>query len=92
MSGMPRVHFTQQLRRFTAAPEVDTPALTLRAALEDAFGVNPALRGYVLDDQGHVRQHVFVFVDGQRCDDRQALATPLQPDSQVYVLQALTGG
>jgi hypothetical protein len=89
---MPRVHFTPQLRRFTSTPEVDSAAATLRAALDDAFAVNPALRSYVLDEQGHVRQHVFVFVDGQRCDDRQALTTPLRPDSRVYVLQALTGG
>lgn len=89
---MPRVHFTQQLRRFTPTPEIDSPATTLRAALEDAFATNPALRSYVLDEQGHVRQHVFVFVDGLRCDDRVGLTTALQPDSQVYVLQALTGG
>jgi sulfur-carrier protein len=90
--AMPRVHFTQQLRRFTATLEVDTPASTLRAALEDAFAANPTLRGYVLDEQGHVRQHVFLFVDGLRCDDRVELSTPLQADSRVYVLQALTGG
>lgn len=89
---MPRVHFTPQLRRFTSTPVVDSAATQLGGALEDAFAINPALRGYVLDEQGHVRQHVFVFVDGQRCDDRQALTTRLQPDSSVYVLQALTGG
>ena len=55
---MPRVLFTPQLRRFTATPEVDTPATTLRAALDDAFAANPALRGYVLDDQGHPVQRV----------------------------------
>ncbi len=89
---MPQVHFTPQLRRFTVTPEVHTAAVTLRAALEDAFAANPALRSYVLDEQGHVRQHVFLFVDGARCDDRVALNTALQPDSRVHVLQALTGG
>jgi hypothetical protein len=42
--------FTQQLRRFTEAPEVNAPAATLRGALEAAFALNPRLRGYVLDD------------------------------------------
>ena len=42
---MPRIVFTPQLRRFTATPEVDSQATSLRAALEDAFGHNPTLRG-----------------------------------------------
>ena len=89
---MPRVVFTQHLRRFTETPEVDTSAGRLRAALEDAFVVNPRLRGYVLDDQAHLRANVVVFVDGRRCDDRVALADALNPDSTVHVLQALSGG
>lgn len=86
------IAFTPQLRRFVATPEVISPAATLRAALEDAFAVNPQLRGYVLDDQGHLRANVAVFIDGRRCSDRVALADPLQPDSRIHVLQALSGG
>lgn len=67
-------------------------ASTLREALEDAFAINPQLRGYVLDDQGHLRANVVAFVDGRRCQDRMALADPLRADSRVYVLQALSGG
>lgn len=86
------VHFTPQLRRFTATPEVDTDAPTLRAALEAAFALNPRLRGYVLDDQGHVRANVVVFIDGRRVDDRVGLADPLHTHSRVHVMQALSGG
>lgn len=89
---MARLFFTQQLKRFTEVPEVDTPAATLREALQDAFGLNPRLRGYVLDDQGHLRKHVVVFIDGQRCAEHERLDAALRPDSQVHVLQALTGG
>ncbi len=89
---MARIVFTQQLKRFTDAPELNLPAATLRAALEAAFGVNPRLRGYVLDDQGHLRANVVAFIDGVRCHERVALADPLQPDSEVYVMQALSGG
>ena len=89
---MPRIVFTPQLRRFTTTPEVHSDAITLRAALDDAFAVNPALRGYVLDDQGHLRPNVVAFIDGQRSTDRTNLQDPLQPGSQVHVLQALSGG
>jgi hypothetical protein len=89
---MPRIVFTPQLKRFTATPEVDTPAATLREGLEAAFTCNPMLRGYVLDDQGHLRPNVVVFIDGRRCADRVRLDDPLAPQSQVHVLQALSGG
>jgi hypothetical protein len=89
---MARIEFTPQLRRFTATPVVDTGAATLREALEAAFAVNPVLRGYVLDDQAHLRANVVVFIDGVRCLDRVELAAPLAPDSRVHVLQALSGG
>lgn len=89
---MPTLAFTPQLRRFTETPEVSTDASTLRAALEAAFAVNPRLRGYVLDDQGHLRANVVVFVDGRRSDERVRLDEALQPTSRVHVMQALSGG
>jgi molybdopterin synthase sulfur carrier subunit len=92
MAPMARIVFTQQLRRFTETPEVDAPVATLRAALDAAFAQNPRLRGYVLDDQGHLRGNVVAFVDGRRCTERIRLDDPLQPDSRVHVMQALSGG
>lgn len=89
---MPTVRFTPQLRRFVDVPESDSAATDLRSALEASFALNPRLRGYVLDDQGHVRANVMIFVDGRRVDDRRSLADALQPQSQVYVMQALSGG
>ena len=89
---MARIVFTPQLRRFTEVPELTVPADTLRAALEAAFALNPRLRSYVLDDQGHLRANVVAFIDGRRCTDCVALGDPLRPDSEVHVLQALSGG
>ena len=89
---MAQLCFTQQLSRFTALPEVHTDAATLRDALEAAFAVNPALRGYILDEQGALRANVAVFIDGARCAERVRLRDRLRPDSKVHVLQALSGG
>ena len=89
---MPRIAFTPQLRRFTATPEFTSQAPRLRALLDEAFERNPALRGYVLDDQGHLRPNVVVFIDGRRVTDHIALDDPLEPQSTVHVLQALSGG
>ncbi len=89
---MPHVAFTSQLQRFTETPEFYTEATTLREAMEAAFDINPRLRHYVLDDQGHLRAHVAVFIDGRRVLDRVTLGDGLAPDDKVFVLQALTGG
>jgi molybdopterin synthase sulfur carrier subunit len=89
---MPKIVFTQQLRRFTEVPEVDSGAATLRDAMEAAFAVNARLRSYILDEQGHLRQHVVVFVDGHKVSERVRLDEALKPDSTVHVLQALSGG
>lgn len=89
---MARIQFTPQLQRFVDTPVVDTPATELRAGLEAAFALNERLRGYVLDDQGHLRHNVVVFIDGRRARDLRGLSDPLGPDSRVHVLQALSGG
>jgi molybdopterin synthase sulfur carrier subunit len=89
---MAKLVFTQQLRRFTEVPEVETAAGNLRAALEDAYRINPRLRGYIQDEQGHLRQHVVVFIDGIRLRDREQLNDAISGNSMVYVLQALSGG
>ncbi|MCO5102010.1 MAG: MoaD/ThiS family protein [Burkholderiaceae bacterium] len=89
---MPRMIFTQQLARFTEVPEIDTDATTLAQTLEAAFAVNPSLRGYVLDDQSHLRRHVVVFVDGRRLHVRENLDVPLAPGATVHVFQSLSGG
>lgn len=89
---MPRLIFTPQLRRFTEVPEVESAALQLRAALDDAFAGNPRLRGYILDEQGHLRPNVVIFIDGQRLKSTRTLDDVLQPGSQIHILQALSGG
>lgn len=89
---MARIEFTPQLRRFVDTPVVDTAATVLRAGLEAAFASNQRLRGYILDDQGHLRANVVVFIDGHRARDRRWLTDSLGPDSRVHVLQALSGG
>jgi sulfur carrier protein ThiS len=67
-------------------------AATVREALDQVFSANPRLRGYVLDDQGRLRRHVVVFVDGEMVADRERLSDPVRPASSVLVMQALSGG
>ena len=89
---MPRVVFTSALRRFLHVPETRIVGATVADALAGVFGANHALRSYVLDDQGALRRHVAVYVNGEPVRDRTGLGGAVASDDEIYVFQALTGG
>ena len=89
---MPVVEFAPALTRHVPCPKQDVQAETLGAALDAAFRAAPALRPYVLDEQGGVRKHVAVFLNGDMLARDTALARALGPADRVTVIQALTGG
>jgi molybdopterin synthase sulfur carrier subunit len=89
---MPTVEFAAALTRHVACPAQRVAAPTLRVALDAAFAAAPALRGYVLDEQGAVRKHVAVFVNARMIASRSDLELPLAATDKVMVIQALTGG
>jgi len=57
----------------------------LLRALERA---HPGMGGWVLDERGHVRRHINVFVNGER----EGEDAPVGPDDRVDVLPAISGG
>ena len=76
---------------FCGVPEAQVAAATVGEALAGVFGAT-ALRGYVLDDQGALRRHVAIYVNGAPVRDRTGLSDPVGRDDEIYVFQALTGG
>ncbi len=89
---MARIHFTSHLQRYVDCPTREVEASTLGPALQSVFADNQRLAGYIFDDQQQLRKNIAVFIDGRLLQDREQLSDPLRPDSDVYVLQALSGG
>lgn len=89
---MPVVQFTANLASQTAAPACTVNGATVRECLDAVFAQHPSLRSYVLDDQNAARQHVVVFVDGTAITDRRRLSDAVRPESEIFVMQALSGG
>ena len=89
---MPRVSFTENLQRHVALPPAEVAGATGREALEAVFAANERARGYVLDDQGDLRPHMLVFVDGDVVRDRRRLSDAVRPGAEIHVMQALSGG
>jgi molybdopterin synthase sulfur carrier subunit len=48
----------------------------------------PAVAGWILDERGHVRRHLNVFVAG----DYATEDTPVAPGDRVDLLQSISGG
>ena len=87
---MTRVFVPTQLRGYTAGKaEVSATGATLDAVLIDLDRQFPGMRFRVIDEQDRVRQHILLFVGGERQEDIQ-VAVPA--DAEVYILGALSGG
>lgn len=89
---MARVTFTANIQRHVSCPDATVDGSTLREVLDGAFRTNPPARSYFLDDQAGLRKHVAIFIDGRLALDRAGLSDPVNPDSVIFVAQALSGG
>jgi len=90
---MPAIHFTQALKRFF--PDLkpfSTDHLSIPDVLQEMEKKHPGIKGYILDDQGHLRKHVNIFINGQMISDREQLSDKLDKGAEVYIMQALSGG
>jgi sulfur-carrier protein len=86
------VRFARAFQTNVGCPSETVRGATVREVLEAYFAVHPAVRGYVLDDQGVVRRHVGLFVRGSQLVDRSRLTDPMDATDELYVMQALSGG
>ena len=89
---MAQVRFTSWLRELVPDAAIDADGATVGDALAAVFTALPHVRGYVLDDRGSLRKHVCIFADGRRLPRETTLTHPINTDSQVYIMQALSGG
>ena len=90
--AMPTIRFTATLARHRAVRDIKADGTTVRAVLDAVLADDRVLRAYVLDDQGRLRKHINIFVDGAMVADRMRLSDPVIPESEIYILQALSGG
>ena len=86
------VHFTSWLKELVPEAPLSVEGATVGDALSALWVQQPQVRSYVLDDQGRLRKHVCIFADGTRLQQSAALTHRIKPDSQLYVMQALSGG
>ena len=70
----------------------EVKAGTLRELIERLDEAWPGLAFYLMDEQRALREHVAIWVDGQRLLDPDAIGDPIAEDAEVHLMQALSGG
>lgn len=85
---MPLVILRAPLSELAGGKRHEADGTTVAEALAALERACPALRGWVLDERGHVRRHVNVYVNGRLAQDEAGVA----PADRVHVLPAITGG
>ena len=91
------VHVPASLRQYSAGAgkvRVECPDATLAAVFNQLHATCPGVVERALDEQGQIREHVNVFVDGEsiRAGAKRGLQTPVAAGTEVWILPAVSGG
>lgn len=61
---------------------------TVRDVLRALEREHPAIAGWILDEQTSIREHINVFVNGERGREE----TALDADDRIHVIPSISGG
>ena len=90
---MANVNFTYALRRFFPdIKPVQIEGATIREILDGLEQQFPGMRGYILDDQGKLREHVNIFLNNVLIKDKAMQSDLVNERDEVFIMQALSGG
>ncbi|MBA2423843.1 MAG: MoaD/ThiS family protein [Actinobacteria bacterium] len=86
---MPVVKLRAPLTELTGGKrELQLDGATVRDVLQALENEHPAIAGWILDERTTIRQHINVFVNGERGRED----TTLTPEDRIHVLPSISGG
>jgi len=68
--------------------ELELEGGTVRDVLRTLEDEHPAIAGWILDERSTIREHINVFVNGERGREETSLAA----DDRIHVLPSISGG
>lgn len=68
--------------------ELELDGATVAEVLQALEREHPDVKGWILDEQGNIREHINVFVNKEIGGE----GTALGPDDRVHILPAISGG
>ena len=88
---MPLIKFFGNLRQLAQSSRLQVEGNSVRTVLDELCRQNQALMDAMLDN-GQLRPHVRVVVNGHDVQLEQGLDTPLEENDQVAIFPPLGGG
>jgi hypothetical protein len=93
---MATVELTRHLYTFFPALEGKQlrfeDAKTVAEVVQALDALAPGLAFYICDERGRLRRHVNIFVNEEMIADRGRLSDPVNADTRIMIMQALSGG
>ncbi len=90
---MARVEFTSLLKRFF--PDLKSEEVSADNVQELLIELDKKYKGlsaYLIHEQGELRQHVNIFINGNMINDRINLTDEISEKDKINIIQALSGG
>ncbi len=84
-----KVLIPDALLSYTQKRHAEAKGATLAEVLDDLERQYTSIRFRMVDEQGHIRRHIRIFVNGNQVFD---LAHALNGSDEVVIVQALSGG
>lgn len=86
---MPKVILTGSICQHVGGrSSIDVSGGTARDVITTLEASYPALRGWVVDEQGALRRHVKLFRGGETV----SLDAPIAPGDELHIVAAISGG
>lgn len=90
---MATVKIPTPLRKFTEQQsKVELEANTVEEAIHKLVRHYPNLQKHLLDDQGHIRSYVNIFVEDHNIRDLQQNQTAVAQSQTISIIPAIAGG
>jgi molybdopterin synthase sulfur carrier subunit len=84
-----KVLIPSALQSYTQCSQAEAAGSTLDDVLLDLDRQYPGIRFRMIDEQQQIRRHIRIFVNGVSAN---ALSRTMQPDDEMVIIQALSGG
>jgi molybdopterin converting factor small subunit len=68
--------------------ELEVDGATVREVLRALEQEHPPIAGWILDEQSSIREHINVFVNGEKSKEETALSA----DDRIHVIPSISGG
>ena len=90
---MTKIKFTQALNRFFPdLKDLDVEAKQLSDVIVEINQHFPGLSNYILEENGSLREHLNIYLDGEVIMDRFGLSDNIDKKREIVIFQAISGG